>query len=80
MGQAGRDFMEVRIQSTMNEETWSKIPEELKEEIKHKSITIDGMKEVYRKDLDWKVAHAIVVKALKDRSKIEDEIRNNYKG
>jgi len=75
MGASKQLFMDVRIRCEMSEETFSEIPEHLKDEMKIKSIEAVNFKEVYRKDEQWRKFNTLVGDAMQARSEWEAKIR-----
>ena len=68
-------FMDVRLRAEMSEETFSAIPEHLRDEMKIKSIEAVNFKEVYRKDEQWRKFNTLVGDAMQARSEWEARIR-----
>ena len=68
-------FMDVRLRAEMSEETFSAIPEHLRDEMKIKSIEAVNFKEVYRKDEQWRKFNTLVGDAMQARSEWEAKIR-----
>jgi len=68
-------FMDVRLRAEMSEETFSAIPEHLRDEMKIKSIEAANFKEVYRKDEQWRKFNTLVGDAMEARSEWEAKIR-----
>jgi len=79
MGKSGEFFMEVRIRAEMSNDTYERIPNELKQEMVIKSIDIPDYKEIYKQSPKWKEANKQLVEAIKNRSDIQDEIRAEKK-
>ncbi len=75
MGASKDLFMEVRLRAEMSEETFSAIPEHLRDEMKIKSIEAANFKELYNADPVWKCLQDEMVEALKNRQQREAEIR-----
>ena len=75
MGASKDLFMEVRLRAEMSEETFSAIPEHLRDEMKIKSIEAANFKEVYRKDEQWRKFNTLVGDAMEARSEWEARIR-----
>jgi uncharacterized Fe-S center protein len=75
MGASKDLFMEVRLRAEMSEETFSAIPEHLRDEMKIKSIEAVNFKEVYRKDEQWRKFNTLVGDAMEARSEWEARIR-----
>ena len=75
MGASKDLFMEVRLRAEMSEETFSAIPEHLRDEMKIKSIEAANFKEVYRKDEQWRKFNTLVGDAMEARSEWEAKIR-----
>lgn len=80
MGRVKEWAMEIIIKAEMSEETFSRIDQDVRGEMKIKSIEAANFKDEYKKNHEWKVFTGVISQALKDRSKIEDEIRLNLKG
>jgi len=72
-------FMEIRIKAEMSEDTFRKIPSEVKEEMKIKSIEALNFREIYKKDALWKTNNKELSEAIQRRSKREDIIRSEHK-
>jgi len=72
-------FMEIRIKAEMSEDTFRKIPNEVKEEMKIKSIEALNFREIYKKDALWKTHNKELSEAIQRRSKREDVIRSEHK-
>ena len=79
MGASKQLFMEVRLRAEMSEETFTQIPEHLRDEMKIKSIEAANFKEIYKKDDIWKCLQDEMVDAFKKRQKREAEIRIEHK-
>ena len=67
--------MEVRLRAEMSEETFSAIPEHLRDEMKIKSIEAANFKEIYKADKHWVAANIDVSDCMKKRGEIEAQIR-----
>ena len=68
-------FMEVRLRAEMSEETFSAIPEHLRDEMKIKSIEAANYKDIYKKDEQWVSANKELGEAIKNRAEHEARIR-----
>jgi len=75
MGASKELFMEVRLRAEMSEETFTQIPEHLRDEMKIKSIEAANFKEVYKKDKIWRDLNKEMVEVLKDKAEREAQIR-----
>tara|TARA_R110000824_G_scaffold38477_8_gene117504 strand:- start:2475 stop:2714 length:240 start_codon:yes stop_codon:yes gene_type:complete len=75
MGASKDLFMEVRLRAEMSEETFTQIPEHLRDEMKIKSIEAANFKEVYKKDKAWSLLQKEMIKALEARAQREAQIR-----
>ena len=75
MGASKDLFMEVRLRAEMSEETFSAIPEHLRDEMKIKSIEAVNFKEVYKKCEQWRKFNTLVRDAMEARSEWEARIR-----
>ena len=75
MGASKQLFMDVRIVAEMQEDIYTQIPEQLRDEMKVKTIDIPDAKELYRKDETWKDANKKVRESLDARAEIEARIR-----
>jgi hypothetical protein len=75
MGLSKIDFMEVRLRAEMSEETFSAIPEHLRDEMKIKSIEAANFKEAYKKCEQWRKFNILVGDAMQARSEWEARIR-----
>ena len=76
MGASSKAFLEVRIRAEMSEETYCSIPKHLIDEMTIKSITDEGFKEEYKKSLVWVQLGKEISKFYKERTKLEEAIRN----
>ena len=65
----------VGIVAEMQEDIYTQIPEQLRDEMKVKTIDIPDAKELYRKDETWKDANKKVRESLDARAEIEARIR-----
>lgn len=79
MGATKSWAMEIIIKAEMSEQTFNRIDQEVRDEMKIKAIEAANFKDEYKKNHEWKVCTGVISQALKDRSKIEDEIRLNLK-
>ena len=59
----------------MTEETFSAIPEHLRDEMKIKSIEAANFKEIYKKDVLWNTANENMIHWLKVKQEQEARIR-----
>ena len=75
MGASKDLFMEVRLRAEMSEETFTQIPEHLRDKMKIKSIEAANFKEVYKKDKTWSLLQKEMIKALEARAQREAQIR-----
>ena len=75
MGRMKDEFMDVRIRCEMSEETFSEIPEHLRDEMKIKSIEAANFKEAYKKCEQWRKFNTLVGDAMEARSEWEAKIR-----
>lgn len=75
MGASKNLFMEVRLRAEMSEETFTQIPEHLRDEMKIKSIEAANFKDVYKKDKAWSLLQKEMIKALEARAQREAQIR-----
>ena len=75
MGASKELFMEVRLRAEMSEETFTQIPEHLRDEMKIKSIEAANFREVYKKDKVWSKLQKEMVAALEARAEREAQIR-----
>ena len=64
MGASKDLFMEVRLRAEMSEETFTQIPEHLRDEMKIKSIEAANFKEVYKKDKAWSLLQKEMIKLV----------------
>jgi lipopolysaccharide biosynthesis regulator YciM len=75
MGASKDLFMEVRLRAEMSEETFSAIPEHLRDEMKIKSIEAANFKDIYKKDKHWVASNIDVGDCMKRRGEHEARIR-----
>ena len=75
MGASKDLFMEVRLRAEMSEETFTQIPEHLRDEMKIKSIEAANFKEIYKKDEQWRKFNKLVGESIQARADWEAKIR-----
>ena len=79
MGASKSLFMEVRLRAEMAEETFTQIPEHLRDQFKIKSIEADNFKEIYKADELWQTYNKNMIEWLKDRQEREAQIRVEHR-
>ena len=67
--------MEIIIKAEITEEVFNNIPDEVKDQIKIKSIEAKDYKEAYKTSPTWKAITKEIGSLLNDRAKIEAGIR-----
>ena len=70
---------ETEIIAQMREDLYLRIPSDIRQEMKLKSIDEPNWREVYEDNPEWKKAQKAFIEALKNRKEIEAQIRVNYK-
>jgi len=68
-------FMEIRVRAEMDEDTFRRIPEEVREQMRITRIEASNFREIYRNDPDWKELNKSLRTAIDERAQREAEIR-----